>query len=92
MNFTHKYLEQLIKLISNSDVHFKSKKKKVINKTSIGTVSAYYQYYNGTAASIIRMRETSKYLENFKFIKDNDFKQAFDFYEFINCISIVLNV
>lgn len=85
MDFTYKYLDQLNRLISNSDVHFKSKIKKRLS----GNIYAYYQYYNATAASIIRIRETSKYLENFKFRKDNDFKQAFDFYEFINCISIV---
>lgn len=85
MEFNYKYLEQLSKLISDSDVHSKSKRKKKI----IGHVYAYYQYYNATAASIIRIRETSRYLENFKFRKDNEFDQAFDFYEFINCISIV---
>ena len=85
MEFNYKYLEQLSNLISDSDVHFKSKRKKKL----FGNIYAYYQYYNATAASIIRIRETSKYLENFKFRKDNKFDQAFDFYEFINCISIV---
>lgn len=85
MNFTYKYLEQLSDLISYSDVHSKSKRKKKLS----GNIYAYYQYYNAIAASIIRVRETSKYLENFKFRKDNKFDQAFDFYEFINCISIV---
>ena len=85
MEFNYEYLDQLNKLISYSDVHFKSKRKKKL----VGNIYAYYQYYNAIAASIIRIRETSKYLENFKFRKENDFKQAFDFYEFINCISIV---
>ena len=85
MKFNYEFLEQLNKLISNSDVHLKSKRKKQIGRN----VYAYYQYYNATVASIIRISETSVYLENYKFKKNNEFRQAFDFYEFINGISIV---
>lgn len=85
MKFNYEFLKQLNELISNSDVHLKSKRKKQIGRK----VYAYYQYYNATVASIIRIKETSVYLENFKFKKNNEFRQAFDFYEFINGISIV---
>ena len=79
------YLEELNEIINSNDCF--SKKKKKVGKNSKGYT---YQYYNQLCACILRIRETSRYLENdFKFRKENNSGQAFDFYEFINCTAII---
>lgn len=62
--------------------------RKVIKK-EIDSKHYRYQYFNQLCTCMIRIRETSKYLEHFEFKQDNSFGQAFDFYEFINCLWIV---
>lgn len=84
--FNRNYLEQLNELFSQNNYFLKSIKK--VNKSK-KCKGFSYQYYNQLCVCIIRIRETSKYLEEFKFRKNNDCGQAFDFYEFINCISII---
>lgn len=84
--FNRKYLNKLNELFSQNSYFLKSIKKVNRSKKSKGFT---YQYYNQLCVCIIRIRETSKYLEEFKFRKINDCGQAFDFYEFINCISII---
>lgn len=44
---------------------------------------------NLISVCIVRIRETSQYLNQFQFRKKNEFGEAFDFYEMINCISII---
>ena len=62
--------------------------KKTVCKR-INTKTYRYQYFNQLCTCIIRIRETSEYLQDFDFKQDNNHRQAFDFYEFINCIWII---
>lgn len=48
-----------------------------------------FEYYNLLCTCILRIRETSKYLTNYAFRQENVYGQAFDFYEFVNCLSII---
>ena len=48
-----------------------------------------FEYYNLLCTCILRIRETANYLSQFHFKQDNECGQAFDFYEFINCLSII---
>lgn len=48
-----------------------------------------FEYYNLLSTCILRIRETSNYVNNFNFERKNQFGQAFDFYEFISCLSII---
>lgn len=81
-----KYLEIISELISdNYDAFahaysFKKSKNKKIRK---------FEYYNLLCTCILRIRETSRYLMNYSFRQKNVCGQAFDFYEFINCLSII---
>lgn len=86
MKFDLSNIETLSKIISTNNCF--QKKKKIIEKSKKSTAYTY-QYYNQLCTCIIRIRETSQYLENFSFRKKTDFGQAFDFYEFINCVSII---
>lgn len=78
------YLDSFNDIINSSDCFC----RKIINK-NIDKKAYRYQYYNQLCTCMIRIRETSIYLENFEFKQDNDFRQAFDFYEFMNCLWIV---
>lgn len=81
------YLEELNEIISSNDCFLKKKKKVAKTKKTEGYT---YQFYNQLCACILRIRETSRYLDNdFKFRKENNSGQAFDFYEFINCTAII---
>lgn len=81
-----KYVEIISELISdNYDAFahaysFKNSKNKKIRK---------FEYYNLLCTCILRIRETSRYLMNYSFRQENVCGQAFDFYEFINCLSII---
>lgn len=86
MKFNLTYLEELNGIISSNDCFYKRKKKTAKTKKSKGFT---YQYYNQICACIIRIRDTYTYLDEFKFRKENICGQAFDFYEFINCASII---
>lgn len=79
------YLDKLNNLISENVCAFE-KRKKIIQ---IDKRRYKYQYYNQLYTCLTRVRETSCYLQNFVFKQDNNHKEAFDFYEFITCISIV---
>lgn len=79
-------LEVLNNLISENEVF----KHKVIIKKGKQGKCRYYQIYNQLCACIVRIRETCQYLIQFNFKKENVCGQAFDFYEFVNCISIIL--
>ena len=82
-----KYLEEFNDIIFQNDCFSKKTIKKRIDKN--GSSNYRYQYYNQLCTCIIRIRETSDYLHDFDFKQDNNHRQAFDFYEFINCIWIV---
>lgn len=86
MKFDLSSIEALNEIISSNNCFQKEKKSIEKNKKSKGYT---YQYYNQLCTCIIRIRETSQYLEKFSFRRENDFGQAFDFYEFINCVSII---
>lgn len=86
MKYNLKYLEKLHDIIEHNDCFLKKTKKVSRGKKTKGYT---FQYYNQFCACIIRIRETTNYLEQFKFKKDNNCSQAFDFYEFINCLSII---
>jgi len=81
-----KYVEIISELISdNYDAFahaysFKKSKDKKLRK---------FEYYNLLCTCILRIRETSRYLMNYSFRQENVCGQAFDFYEFINCLSII---
>lgn len=66
---------------------FSSKKMRV--QESKGRKSVFILPNNLISTCIIRIRETSEYINSFVFRKQNEFGEAFDFYETMNCISIV---
>lgn len=82
------YLEAISELVSeNYDAFahaysFRKSKDKKQHK---------FEYYNLLCTCILRIRETSKYLVNYSFRQENVCGQAFDFYEFINCLSIIFS-
>lgn len=63
-------------------------RRKII-KRKISNENYRYQYYNQLCTCIGRIRETSNYLENYEFKQKNLYGQAFDFYEFVNCLWII---
>lgn len=79
-------IENLNNIITNNSCF--QKKIRRINKTK-KNAGYTYQYYNQLCTCIIRIRETIQYLSEFKFKKENICGQAFDFYEFINCVAII---
>lgn len=81
------YLEKFNDVISNNACFSKKTINKRIDKSEKNTYR--YQYFNQLCTCIIRIRETSAYLSDFDFKQDNNHKQAFDFYEFLNCIWII---
>ncbi len=80
------YLETLNEIISTNDYFQKAKKKIPKSKKAKGFT---YQYFNQICTCIVRVRETCRYIENYQFRNENICGQAFDFYEFINCASII---
>ena len=81
------YLEKFNDVIANNACFCKKTINKRIDKS--GKNKYRYQYFNQLCTCIIRIRETSDYLQDFEFKQDNNHRQAFDFYEFINCIWII---
>ena len=81
------YLEKFNNIIANNVCFSKKTINKRIDKTSKNNYR--YQYFNQLCTCIIRIRETSEYLQDFDFKQDNNHRQAFDFYEFINCLWII---
>ena len=63
--------------------------KKVVVKDKKNKPIGSYLSNNLISVCILRIRETSQYLNQFQFRKKNEFGEAFDFYEMINCISII---
>lgn len=63
--------------------------KKVVVKDKKKKKTGFYLSDNLISVCIVRIRETSQYLNQFQFRKKNEFGEAFDFYEMINCISII---
>ena len=63
--------------------------KKVVVKDKKNKPIGFYLSDNLISVCILRIRETSQYLNQFQFRKKNEFGEAFDFYEMINCISII---
>lgn len=47
------------------------------------------QPYNQIATCVVRIKETSEYINSLELKRQNTFGKAFNFYEFINCLSIV---
>lgn len=87
------YLEKLNELISHDSIFYKKRNytEKTRNKNGKTIiVRRNANVFNQICTCIIRIRETVDYLNDFDFKKDNKHNQAFDFYEFINLISIVL--
>ena len=87
MKYNTRFLVELNDIINSNVDCFSKKKKKV--KSNRNNKGYTYQYYNQLCASIIRVRETINYLEQFEFKGVNTCGQAFDFYEYINCVSII---
>ena len=77
-------LEDLNTLICEKPFTNKIAIIKIKNKT------IRYQYYNQLTTCILRIRETTNYINQKKLVKDNECGQAFDFYELVNLISIIL--
>ena len=86
MKFDLSKLEKLRETIRDNYIFLIEQKK--VCKTKLKKEFTY-QYYNQMCACIIRIRDTTKYVENFEFQKENKYEEAFDFYEFINCLSII---
>lgn len=85
-NLNLDHLESLNEIISDNEVF----RHKITMRKGRRGEKVYYQIYNQLCACIVRIRETSRYLSDFHFKKSNTCGQAFDFYEFVNCISIIL--
>ena len=82
-----KWLEQLNDLVSSS--HCYAKKIIVLPKGGKTGKVKKFQALNPICTAIIRIRETTKYIIQLKLKHDNICGQAFDFYELLDCISIV---
>lgn len=78
------YLEEFNSFLSMKPFINKVVKIKIKNKT------IKYQFYNQLATCVLRIRETTNYINQKELIKINECGQAFDFYELINLISIIL--
>lgn len=50
-----------------------------------------FEYYNLLCTCILRIRETSNYVIGYSFKQENVCGQAFDFYEFVSCLSIIFS-
>ena len=74
--------EKIEKLLNQKPFTFKAKTINVKKKIK-------YQYYNQLATCIIRIRETVAYINSKELKYNNNCGQAFDFYELVNCISII---
>lgn len=74
--------EKIVELLNQKPFTFKT-------KTIKGKKKIKYQYYNQIATCIIRIRETVNYINSKELKYENACGQAFDFYELVNCISIV---
>lgn len=74
--------EKIVELLNQKPFTFKTKTIKDKKKIK-------YQYYNQLATCIIRIRETVNYINSKELKYENACGQAFDFYELVNCISIV---
>ena len=84
--FNLTYLEELNEIIRDNEC-FQYIERTKTNKKNEKLYT--YQYMNRLFTCIIRIRETVEYLDKFKFRKNGAERQAFDFYEFVNCISII---
>ncbi len=84
--FNLTYLEELNENIRDNEC-FQYTERTKTNKKNEKLYT--YQYMNQLFTCVIRIRETVEYLDKFKFRKNGEERQAFDFYEFINCISII---
>lgn len=81
------FLDDLSELIKNNyDAFAHAYAFKVENKKK-----HRFEYFNLMETCIIRIRETAHYLSNYEFKQVNICGQAFDFYEFINCLSIIFS-
>lgn len=80
-------LERFREVISNELFIYKKIKKKTKQGKKERTL--IYQPYNQMITCIIRIRETSQYINELVLRKENSCGEAFDFYELINCISII---
>lgn len=81
------WLEQLDKLISFSD--FYAKKIIRIPKDKKTRKVKKFQALNPISTAIIRIKETTQYIIQLKLKHENVCGQAFDFYELLDCISII---
>ena len=63
--------------------------KKLVSYNKKEKKRKIYSSSNLISVCIIRIRETSQYLNQLEFRRVNEFGEAFDFYEMINCISII---
>ena len=85
-NIDLQYLEELSDIISsNYNAFAHAYSFKIDNKKR----RRRFEYYNLLCTCILRIRETAHYVCTYKFKQQNTCKQAFDFYEFINCLSII---
>ena len=82
------YLENLSELISENYDAFAHAYSFKIGKNN---KKHKFEYYNLLCTCILRIRETSQYLSTYKFKQENTNGQAFDFYEFVNCLSIIFS-
>lgn len=76
-------LEDFNDLINHDSIIHR--KIKVIDKDK----KYYYQLWNQACTCVIRIRETSNYINQLELKRENVCRQAFSFYEFINLISII---
>lgn len=82
-----KWLEQLSDLVSSSDYYVK--KIIALPKRRKSDKDKKSQALNPICTAIIRIRETTNYIIQLKLKHANICGQAFDFYELLDCISIV---
>ena len=77
-------LEEFAELTSHVSIVYRKATTKDRNKKE-----RIYFSHNQVATCLIRTRETVKYINSLELKRENQFGQAFNFYEFVNCCSIV---
>lgn len=82
-------LGDFIELSHHDSIVYRKIKLKKINIQTKKNEKQSYNPYNQVCTCIIRVRETAWYINTLSLKKENQCGEAFNFYEFINCCSII---
>ena len=88
-NLNKKYLDKFHELINSDDIFYRKRRYSEYSKSKKRNIQRNVNAYNLICVCVLRISETVDYLNDFDFKKDNRYKEAFDFYEFVNLISLI---